>query len=643
MFNEGVFRASFGATATPTQIFTEPLPDAPGGLGIRYQIATAKLDSGKTRIYLGHGSNRLGPFPYTDASKVLRTDDANAAAVQWTHLSSNVRGSQAYSTWDFCRDQCSYDMPIASPPGRPDEVWVGGVTQYQELPTRGGQDRNMSNGRALMRSVDAGATWTDMSGEAEPWPDWDALHPDLHELHFAPGGIAFVGSDGGVTRTTGSYVDFSSECDNPFRDLASRPLQLQMCRMWLRSIPERLVVMNAGMPTLQFQAIAVDQNDPDDILGGTQDNGSPGLTNGRWELNVRGDGGPPAIDRNGVTRYHAYTNTFYDVNFEGNVQGSWLWISDPMLFSPEASSFYAPLEADPRVSETAFAGMQHVWRTKTAGNADKQFLVDHCNTDVGDRAGTGSELGLRRLGADRRRGRRPQRRARMRQGRRRGRLRGRDRARAVEHVDDVGRYAARTHLRLPQRGRGACVGRDVHADRHGRHSRGGSRAGSRSTRTIRTTRSSRSPGYDAYTPATPGHVFEVRFNPVTGTATWTNLSYDLGDQPVTDVEYDAKTGDLYASTDFGVSRLVRGTAVVGRDRRRSAAGRRLPARARRQRLRPAALRSDARSRRVAGGAAAHEVVLPRSRGARATGPLVISRRAAVISESQTQKSLQIGY
>ena len=562
MFNAGVFRASFGATTTPTQIFTEPLPDAPGGLGIRYQIATAKLDSGKTRIYLGHGSNRLGPFPYADASKVLRTDDANAAAVQWTHLSSNVRGSQAYSTWDFCRDQCSYDMPIASPPGRPDEVWVGGVTQYQELPTRGGQDRNMSNGRALMRSVDSGATWTDMSGEAEPWPDWDALHPDLHELHFAPGGIAFIGSDGGVTRTTGSYVDFSSECDNPFRDLASRPLQLQMCRMWLRSIPERLVVMNAGMPTLQFQAIAVDQNDPDDILGGTQDNGSPGLTNGRWELNVRGDGGPPAIDRNGVTRYHAYTNTFYDVNFEGNVQGSWLWISDPMLFSPEASSFYAPLEADPSVSETAFAGMQHVWRTKTAGNADKQFLVDHCNTDVGDRAGTGPSSGCGdwvpiggaagdlSAGPDADKGggaagyvvaieRAPSNTSTMWVGTRRGRI-------FVSRNADAEPASAVTYTRIDTAAQPRRFPSGIAVDPTDPNHAFVSFS-----------------GYDAYTPATPGHVFEVRFNPVTGTATWTNLSFDLGDQPVTDVEYDAQTGDLYASTDFGVSRLVRGTQSWG--------------------------------------------------------------------------------
>ena len=270
----------------------------------------------------------------------------------------------------------------------------------------------MSNGRALMRSLDAGATWTDMSGDAFPWPNWSAIHPDLHEIHFAPGGIAIIGHDGGVTRTSGTEVDYSAECDNPFRNLAGRPLQLQMCRMWLKSIPTEIVDLNAGLSTLQFQGLAIDVTDPrNDIQGGTQDNGSPGMTNGSWELNVRGDGGPPAIDVNGVTRYHAYTGTSFDVNFEGNVQGSWIWISDPMAFSGEASAFYAPLEADAVVSESAFAGMQHVWRTKTAGNADKQFLRDHCNTDVGDRAFTGPNSGCGDWVRARWRCRRPLRRA----------------------------------------------------------------------------------------------------------------------------------------------------------------------------------------------------------------------------------------
>ena len=58
---------------------------------------------------------------------------------------------------------------------------------------------------------------------------------------------------------------------------------------------------------------------------------------------------------------------------------------------------------------------------------------------------------------------------------------------------------------------------------------------------------------------TPGHVFEVTFDPVAKTATWADRSYDLGDLPLTDVALDDATGDVYVSNDFGVLRLAKGT------------------------------------------------------------------------------------
>jgi hypothetical protein len=62
-------------------------------------------------------------------------------------------------------------------------------------------------------------------------------------------------------------------------------------------------------------------------------------------------------------------------------------------------------------------------------------------------------------------------------------------------------------------------------------------------------------GYNAYTPTTPGHVFDVLFNPATGKAVWKDLSFDLGDQPITSVAYDPENGDVFASTDYGVLML----------------------------------------------------------------------------------------
>ena len=66
-------------------------------------------------------------------------------------------------------------------------------------------------------------------------------------------------------------------------------------------------------------------------------------------------------------------------------------------------------------------------------------------------------------------------------------------------------------------------------------------------------------GFSVNTPTTPGHVFEVTFNPAAGTATWVNRSHDLADLPVTDLVRDDASGDLYAASDFGVLRLADGS------------------------------------------------------------------------------------
>src|SRR4051794_16647431 len=559
MFDYGVFRGTVSPTGTPfTQVYTAT-PD-PTGFGIRYQLSVADLGNGKTRIYLGEGSNEVrSAGALVDAAHFYRTDDAAAATgnASWTLLSSNVDGTPGFSSFDYCRTQCSYDMPVASPPGKPDEVWIGGATQYQELPTR--TLRYRSNGRAVMRSTDAGIQFKDQTGDARH--DWESIHPDIHEFAFAPGGVTFVASDGGLTRTSGNYVDFSSDCDNR-NNLQSRPVSYQDCRTWLSSIPERLLTLNAGLPTLQLQDIAVDPTDPfNDLITGTQDNGSPffdGTTG--WGMDVQGDGAPPAIDKDGVIHYHQYSGEGIDVNFNGTTSGDWLWIGDPLLFSPEgAAIFYGPLIADPVVGQTAFAGLQHVWRTQDAGNPDKQFLADHCNTNTGDRAGTGPNSGcgdwtpLGGAAGD------------LTAGPDSDKGNG-----AAGFVSAEARASSDTHTLWAATRRGRLwISKNIDA---------ADPAAVTFTRLDTTAQPRRFPsgisvdandanhavvsfsGFAAYTPAQPGHVFDVRFNPATGTATWTDLTFDLGDQPVLDVAFDTATGDIYAATDFGVDRLVAGSS-----------------------------------------------------------------------------------
>ena len=82
--------------------------------------------------------------------------------------------------------------------------------------------------------------------------------------------------------------------------------------------------------------------------------------------------------------------------------------------------------------------------------------------------------------------------------------------------------------------------------------------------------------YSTLTPATPGHVFSVTYDPVTGTATWTNLDGSGGpgfpDFPATGIAYDSVRGDVYVVQRLG--RVKTATRLIKLDgcRRRSPHG-----------------------------------------------------------------------
>jgi hypothetical protein len=68
-------------------------------------------------------------------------------------------------------------------------------------------------------------------------------------------------------------------------------------------------------------------------------------------------------------------------------------------------------------------------------------------------------------------------------------------------------------------------------------------------------------GFSAATPTTVGHVFEVVYDPTTGTAAWTSIDNGLADIPLNDVARDDVSGALYVASDFGVMRLDPGASA----------------------------------------------------------------------------------
>src|SRR5262249_62194491 len=108
-----------------------------------------------------------GAFP-NGLGQLYRVDNANvpvnslfngSSNVGWTSLSCSTPGTSCFSSYNYCGGQCSYDMPVYSPLGSPDIVYIGGSMQYHEIFTA----HPPSNGRAVQRSEDAGVNFTDMT------------------------------------------------------------------------------------------------------------------------------------------------------------------------------------------------------------------------------------------------------------------------------------------------------------------------------------------------------------------------------------------------------------------------------------------------------------------------------------------------
>jgi hypothetical protein len=330
----------------------------------------------------------------------------------------------------------------------------------------------------------------------------------------------------------------------------------------LSQVPTLLTGLNKGLTTLQFQSLSVSPFNSNELQGGTQDNGtwenygSPTS----WNNTMVGDGGQSGFDvADSSFRFHTYFDKQMDVNFSNGDTADWNWNSDPFfLIAGEAAEFYVPTIADPQVSKTLFLGAQYVWRTKTAGQGSMTLAEfrQHCNEWTGDFAvvcGDWAPLGSTRL----------------------TNAAFGDRAGGTVVAVERAKTDTSTLWAATSTGR-VFISKNADVD-----------PASSVTFTRLDTLAANDPnrfvssiyidpananhawvsytGFSSATPTTPGHVFEVSYDPVAGTATWTSLDGasggPLGDIPVTDLVRDDVNGDLYAGTDYGVMRLPSGSST----------------------------------------------------------------------------------
>jgi hypothetical protein len=489
------------------------------------------------------------------------------------------------STSGYCGGQCWYDNVIYTPPGSPDVIYVAGSYTYNEC-------AHGSDCRGVVYATDAGSSgqlWSDATWDAQnsgPNPGSccnpnavtpNQMHPDHHYIVSVPGNPFqfFDGSDGGLVRTGGSLVDISGQCAS--RTYPAGTGTLAQCQLLLGvgcpfmgfpcGVPNTITSLNSGLNTLQFMSFGVAGNNPFHLQGGTQDNGTFDTVGSfTWNQVIYGDGGQGGFNQsNSNLRFNTFTGQANDANFRNGSPAFWVEIGGPMLFGPEGALFYAPIISDPTAAaaNTIFQGSQHVYRTQDWGGT-QAFLEANCPefgpyapfcgdfVTLGGPAGANQpgDLGGTFYGADRRPSGNP-------------RL-----------VNVISRTTSNTNVSWA-----ATVGGRVFISTNVDTNPAANVIWNRiDADTAASKDPTRVPtgiaidtfnnfhgwvsysGYNFNTPSQPGHIFSVSWSGA-GAATWTDITNNLPDIPLTDVVVDPVTGDLYVSSDFAVFRLASGHTV----------------------------------------------------------------------------------
>ena len=540
-YAKGVWRSNDGGN-TWNQIFLPIANPVATGFTERPEIAVTKLPNGNTRMYMSIG--QIGTPP----AQVFISNNVATGTPNFFLLSSKNPASPGYATYNMCTGQCWYDNFVYTPPGNPDVVYIGGCYQY-------GETGNISNGRGVVLSTDGGKTFTDMTMDATDVVHPNGLHPDEHSLVTNPGNPLqfFESSDGGIMRSSGALADISANCSS--RGLSGAALT--RCQQLLSQVPTQLQGLNKGVSSLQFYSVSISPFDSTLVQGGTQDNGTwqSTTTPGLFKQTMFGDGGQSGFDVvNPNFRFHTYYYASPDVNFSNGATYDWNWIGDPIYGTGE--EFYVPIISDPAVSGTMYVGTGTAYRTKTHGMGSMTLseFRQHCNEFTGDftvECGDWVTIGATSL-TDPSLG-----------------------TWAGGSVAAVQRTASDTSTLWAATSTGRVfISSNADAEPNTsvvftRIDTSSSAAPNRFVTGIAIDPANSNhawisyDGYSKSTPSTPGHVFEVTYDPVAQTATFTDRSYDLSDLPINDVVLDTVTGDLYTSSDFGVYRLRSGSTSWG--------------------------------------------------------------------------------
>jgi hypothetical protein len=280
----------------------------------RITLALSKSNSNVVYVSIS-GTGQPGSSAFGRLFKMMRSDTGGTS---WTDLTAG--------TPNYMADQGYYDTTLIVDPLNSAIVYAGGAAGpvFGQPP-------------ALIRSIDSGAHWSDISsGGSTP-------HADHHGIAFTAAGKLLDGDDGGLYRL-----------DN--------------------TNPVTWTDLNGDLNTIQFEGIALHPTNPDLAIGGSQDNGTERFVdNLAWTKSEGGDGGLVKYSRTNPNRVYrqsppeSFGTGFFRRSDDGGV--NWVTKTSSLVADANNQNFYAPFGVDPGNGDRVLYGTNRVWETTTGGDS----------------------------------------------------------------------------------------------------------------------------------------------------------------------------------------------------------------------------------------------------------------------------------
>lgn len=273
----------------------------PSGISAnRLSIAVSRANANYLYVLVSNNSNGFGGlYRSLNSGTTFSLMSSSPNIFDWS-TTGNGTGGQGW-----------YDIAIDASPSNANEIIAGGVNSW--------------------KSTNGGASWVLNShwygGGGKPY-----VHADLHCVLYTSGTTCYLGTDGGVSKTSNNGQNWTE--------------------------------INGNMNIAQIYKMGLSSNISNRLITGHQDNGSNLLNGSNWSQIYGGDGMDCFIDWNNNNTLVASTQ---NGGFTRSINGgaNWSAIVSGLSGTP---AWVAPIVQDPISSNTYYCGYKNVFKSTNQGN-----------------------------------------------------------------------------------------------------------------------------------------------------------------------------------------------------------------------------------------------------------------------------------